>query len=196
MVKGGNGIDILVGGGLGRNKGQADVEGDARITVKGNSGLKALTEDAWIIAGGKCDYTSSSAAVGGNATVIFSDINSGVFKGTITGQGVKRSKDNNGGIYDKNSDDDFGYTDSVSGDSVLVFDNVQADFSGATIVEMDRIELSSGTELKLADLGGATAIKLTGNWTNLGTPSALTLTKAVEQDVTVDYSEAGTRRHM
>ena len=61
---------------------------------------------------------------------------------------------------------------------------------------MDRIELSSGTELKLADLGGATAIKLTGNWTNLGTPSALTLTKAVEQDVTVDYSEAGTRRHM
>ena len=191
VVKGGNGIDILVGGGLGRNKGQADVEGDARITVKGNSGLKALTEDAWIIAGGKCDYTSSSAAVGGNATVIFSDINSGVFKGTITGQGVKRSKDNNGGIYDKNSDDDFGYTDSVSGDSVLVFDNVQADFSGATIVEMDRIELTSGTKLKLADLGGATVIKLTGNWTNLGTPSALTFTNAVNvQGVTVDYSEA------
>ncbi|MCD7953395.1 MAG: SYNERG-CTERM sorting domain-containing protein [Synergistaceae bacterium] len=55
---------------------------------------------------------------------------------------------------------------------------------------MDRIELSSGTELKLADLGGATVIKLTGNWTNLGTPSALTLTKAVDKVSAIDVSEA------
>ena len=190
VVKGGNGIDIMVGGGLGRNKGQADVEGDTRITVKGNSGLKALTEEAWIIAGGKRDSTGSSAAVGGNATVIFSDINSGIFKGTITGQGVERDEnDKNKRIYDKNIADNFNYLDSVFGDSVLVFDNVRADFSGATIVEMDRIELTSGTELKLADLGGATAIELTGNWTNLGTPSALTLTKAVDKVPEVYFRE-------
>ena len=189
VVNGGRGIDTLVGGGLGRVGGKADVEGDARITVKGNSGLKALTEDVWIIAGGKRN-NDASAAVYGNATVIFSDIKDGVFKGTITGQGVN-STSTTGAIYDKIiAADTIDYTDSVSGDSVLVFDNVQADFSGATIVEMDRIELTSGTKLKLADLGGATVIKLTGNWTNLGTPSALTFTKAVEQDVTVDYSEA------
>ena len=195
VVKGGRGIDTLVGGGLGRCTndkkigGQADIEGDTRITVKGNSGLKALTEDAWIIAGGKRNnYGGGSAAVGGNATVTFSDIKDGVFKGTITGQGVN-STITGGGIYNKKIDaDTIDYTDSVSGDSVLVFDNVQADFSGATIVQMDRIELTSGTKLKLADLGGATAIKITGNWTNFGTPSVLTFDRAVE--VPVNFREA------
>ena len=116
----------MVGGGLGRNKGQADVEGDTKITVKGDNGLKALTEDVWIIAGGKRDYTGSRAAVGGNATVIFSDINGGIFKGTITGQELKETKKGGDGKpYDKNGADNFNYLDSVSGDSVLVFDNVR-----------------------------------------------------------------------
>ncbi|MFR5880056.1 MAG: hypothetical protein ACLUEQ_04195 [Cloacibacillus evryensis] len=42
------------------------------------------------------------------------------------------------------------YNDSVAGDSVLVFDNVKADFSGATIMEMDRVEIANGTELTLS----------------------------------------------
>ena len=194
IITGGSGIKYVFGGGMAWNcptsETQSVVRGGSNIDIVGDGGLSALTENSKIFVGGRRKTsTSAIASVEKNGTVTFSNITK-AYKGTISGQGTQSNNpaDSNDYIAD--------YTDSVSGDSVLVFDNVQADFSGATIVEMDRIELSSGTELKLADLGGATAIKLTGNWTNLGTPSALTLTKAVEQDVTVDYSKAGTRRHM
>ena len=185
-ITGGKGIRYVFGGGLAwrgtTSETQSVVRGGSNIDIVGDSGLSALTENSMIFAGGRRGTNSSAiASVEGGGNVTFKNITK-AYKGTISGQGTQSTSANGDYVAD--------YTNSVSGDSVLVFDNVQADFSGATIVEMDRIELSSGTELKLADLGGATAIKLTGNWTNFGTPSALTLTKAVEQDVTVDYSEA------
>ncbi len=186
-ITGGKGIRYVFGGGLAWNgttsETQSVVRGGSNIDIVGDGGLSALTENSMIFAGGRRMANSKAiASVEKNGTVTFRNITK-AYKGTISGQGTQSS-------YPTKNDYIADYTDSVSGDSVLVFDNVQADFSGATIVEMDRIELSSGTKLKLADLGGATVIKLTGNWTNLGTPSALTLTKAVEQDITVDYSEA------
>ncbi|WP_455595030.1 Ig-like domain-containing protein [Cloacibacillus porcorum] len=184
-ITGGSGIKYVFGGGMAWTKTTASgrqsvVRGNSNVSIVGDAGLSALDENAMIFAGGRRttgQEEGTIAVVNGDGIVTFKNITK-AYKGTISGQGT-------GSAYTVTE-----YTDSVSGDSVLVFDNVQADFSGATIVEMDRIELSSGTKLKLADLGGATAIKLTGNWTNLGTPLALTLTKAVEQDVTVDYSEA------
>ena len=149
-VKGGGGIDILVGGGLGRTGGNAGVEGNTNIAIIGDAGLKALSNDAWIIAGGK-RTGSGIAAVGGNAAISFANIEKGVFAGTITGQGVQREVvvPNKEFPYDKNTKDTFDYNDSVAGDSVLVFDNVKADFSSATIIEMDRVEIANGTELTL-----------------------------------------------
>ena len=177
-ITGGEGITCVCGGGLAWGESAMSiVKGNSNIEIIGDSGLSALSEDAKIFAGGKRGGGNATASIEKNGIIKFKDITQ-AYKGTINGQGETIENENTS------------YNDSVSGDSVLVFDDVQADFSGATIVEMDRIELTSGTELKLADLGGATVIKLTGNWTNLGTPSALTFTKAVEQEVTVDYSEA------
>lgn len=179
-VKGG-GIDILVGGGLGRVGGNAGVEGNTNIAIIGDAGLKALTKDAWIIAGGKLHeetgnaISTSSAAVSGDATITFANIEKGVFAGKITGQGVQRTVEKK--PYDKNEDNDtFNYTTSVAGDSVLVFDNVKADFSGATIMEMDRVEIANGTELTLSSLGAAKELKLTGDWAGKGTVTAVSVT--------------------
>ena len=185
-VKGGGGIDLLVGGGLGRAGGNADVEGNTNIAIIGDAGLKALTKDAWIIAGGK-RTGSGSAAVGGNATITFADIEKGVFAGNITGQGILR--DDNDKPYDKNDNDAF-YTTSVLGDSVLVFDNVKADFSDAKIKEMDRVEIANGTELTLSSLGGAKELKLTGAWSSTGKLTPMKFSNAAPSDVTIDTSEA------
>lgn len=190
-TEGGKGIRYVFGGGLAWNstssETQSVIHGGSNIDIVGDSGLSALTENSMIFAGGRRPASSEAiVSVEKNGTVTFKDITK-AYKGTVSGQGTQSSSSNGDYIADYTDAD---YTDSVSGDSVLVFDNVQADFSGATIVEMDRIELSSGTELKLADLGGATVIKLTGNWTNLGTPSALTLTKAVDKVSAIDVSEA------
>lgn len=92
----------------------------------------------------------ATASIEKNGIIIFKDITQ-AYRGTINVQGET--------IENK----DTSYNDSVSGDSVLVFDNVKADFSGAEIKEMDRLELANGTELKLTDLGGAKTIKLTGD---------------------------------
>lgn len=190
-VKGGGGIAILVGGGLGRVDGNAGVEGNTNIAIIGDAGLKALTKDAWIIAGGK-RTGSGIAAVGGNAAISFANIEKGVFAGTITGQGVQREvvDPNNERPYDKNEDNDtFDYTTSVAGDSVLVFDNVKADFSGATIMEMDRVEIANGTELTLSSLGGAKELKLTGDWAGKGTVTAVSVTTKVD-NIEIDDDEA------
>ena len=197
-VKGGGGIDILVGGGLGRTGGNAGVEGNTNIAIIGDAGLKALTKDAWIIAGGKLAGTGGSAAVGGNAAISFANIEKGVFAGTITGQGVQRKVADPTKFefpYDKHTNDTldyndtFNYNDSVSGDSVLVFDNVKADFSGATIMEMDRVEIANGTELTLSSLGGAKELKLTGDWAGKGTVTAVSVTTKVD-NIEIDDDEA------
>lgn len=185
-VKGGGGIDLLVGGGLGRAGGKADVEGNTSIAIIGDAGLKALTKDAWIIAGGKLAGTGGSAAVGGNATVTFADIEKGVFAGNITGQGILR--DDNDKPYDKN--EGAFYTTSVLGDSVLVFDNVKADFSDAKIKEMDRVEIANGTELTLSNLGAAKELKLTGDWAGKGTVTAVSVTTMNAHDINIDDDEA------
>ena len=186
-VKGGGGIDILVGGGLGRVGGNAGVEGNTSIAIIGDAGLKALTKDAWIIAGGKLAGTGGSAAVGGNAAISFADIEKGVFAGKITGQGVQRGDDDK--RYDKNTKDTFDYNDSVAGDSVLVFDNVKADFSGAEIMKMDRVEIANGTELTLSSLGGAKELKLTGDWAGKGTVTAVSV-KTNGYNIEIDDDEA------
>lgn len=186
-VKGGGGIDILVGGGLGRVGGNAGVEGNTSIAIIGDAGLKALTKDAWIIAGGKLAGTGGSAAVGGNAAISFADIEKGVFAGKITGQGVQRGDDDK--RYDKNTKDTFDYNDSVAGDSVLVFDNVKADFSGAEIMKMDRVEIANGTELTLSSLGGAKELKLTGDWAGKGTVTAVSV-KTNGDNIEIDDDEA------
>lgn len=188
-VKGGGGIDILVGGGLGRVGGNAGVEGNTNIAIIGDAGLKALSNDAWIIAGGKRSG-SGIAAVGGNAAISFADIEKGVFAGTITGQGVQRKVvENPEGPYDKNTNDTLDYNDSVLGDSVLVFDNVKADFSGAEIMEMDRVEIANGTELTLSSLGGAKELKLTGDWAGKGTVTAVSV-KTNGDNIEIDDDEA------
>lgn len=189
-VKGGGGIDILVGGGLGRTGGKADVEGNTNIAIIGDAGLKALTKDAWIIAGGKLHEetgSTSSAAVSGDATITFANIEKGVFAGKITGQGVQRTVDKK--PYDKNTNDTFDYTTSVLGDSALVFDNVKADFSGAEIMEMDRVEIANGTELTLSSLGGAKELKLTGDWAGKGTVTAVSV-KMNDPNINIDDDEA------
>lgn len=190
-VKGGGGIDILVGGGLGRTGGNAGVEGNTNIAIIGDAGLKALSNDAWIIAGGK-RTGSGIAAVGGNAAISFANIEKGVFAGTITGQGVQREVvvPNKEFPYDKNTKDTFDYNDSVAGDSVLVFDNVKADFSSATIIEMDRVEIANGTELTLSSLGGAKELKLTGDWAGKGTVTAVSVTTMNVHDINIDDDEA------
>ena len=197
-VKGGGGIDILVGGGLGRVGGNAGVEGNTNIAIIGDAGLKALTKDAWIIAGGKLAGTGGSAAVGGNAAISFANIEKGVFAGTITGQGVQRKVADPTKFefpYDKHTNDTldyndtFNYTTSVLGDSVLVFDNVKADFSGATIMEMDRVEIANGTELTLSSLGGAKELKLTGDWAGKGTVTAVSVTGDAS-GINIDDDEA------
>ncbi|WP_303322719.1 hypothetical protein, partial [Cloacibacillus evryensis] len=197
-VKGGGGIDILVGGGLGRTGGKADVEGNTNIAIIGDAGLKALTKDAWIIAGGKLAGTGGSAAVGGNAAISFANIEKGVFAGTITGQGVQRKVADPTKYefpYDKHTNDTldyndtFNYNDSVAGDSVLVFDNVKADFSGATIMEMDRVEIANGTELTLSSLGAAKELKLTGDWAGKGTVTAVSV-KTNGYNIEIDDDEA------
>ena len=161
------------------------------IQIQGNEGIAAFTDTGEIYAGCRRgsdvigDGGTAQAIVGKNGIITFKDITlyPKDMELKISGQGRHTKR------LDKDNYESISF-DSVKGDSVLVFDNVQADFSGATIVEMDRIELANGTKLKLADLGGATAIKLTGNWTNLGTPSALTFTKAVDKVPEVDFSEA------
>ena len=192
-VKGGGGIDLLVGGGLGRAGGNADVEGNTNIAIIGDAGLKALTKDAWIIAGGKLDeetgnaISTSSAAVSGDATITFANIEKGVFAGKITGQGVQRTVEKK--PYDKNTNDTFDYTTSVAGASVLVFDNVKADFSGAKIKEMDRVEIANGTELTLSNLGAAKELKLTGDWAGKGTVTAVSV-KTNGDNIEIDDDEA------
>ncbi len=192
-VKGGGGIDILVGGGLSRAGGNAGVEGNTSIAIIGDAGLKALTKDAWIIAGGKLDeetgnaISTSSAAVSGDATITFANIEKGVFAGKITGQGVQRTVEKK--PYDKNTNDTFDYTTSVAGASVLVFDNVKADFSGAKIKEMDRVEIANGTELTLSNLGAAKELKLTGDWAGKGTVTAVSV-KTNGDNIEIDDDEA------
>ena len=192
-VKGGGGIDILVGGGLSRAGGNAGVEGNTSIAIIGDAGLKAPTKDAWIIAGGKLDeetgnaISTSSAAVSGDATITFANIEKGVFAGKITGQGVQRTVEKK--PYDKNTNDTFDYTTSVAGASVLVFDNVKADFSGAKIKEMDRVEIANGTELTLSNLGAAKELKLTGDWAGKGTVTAVSV-KTNGDNIEIDDDEA------
>ncbi|MCC8057476.1 Ig-like domain-containing protein [Cloacibacillus sp.] len=185
-ITGGKGIRYVFGGGLAWNsttsETQSVIHGGSNIDIVSDSGLSALTENSMIFAGGRRPVSSEAiVSVEKNGTVTFKDITK-AYKGTVSRQGTQSSSSNGDYVAD--------YNDSVSGDSVLVFDNVQADFSGATIVEMDRIELTNGTKLKLADLGGATVIKLTGNWTNFGTPSVLTFDSALENVPVVDVSEA------
>ena len=180
-ITGGSGVKYIFGGGMAWTGGTANgrqsvVRGNSNIGIVGDAGLSALDEKAMIFAGGRRTTGQDTiATVNGNGIVTFKNITK-AYKGTVSGQGTNSAYATDG------------YNDSVSGDSVLVFDNVKADFSGATIIEMDRIELAPGTELKLADLGGATAIKLTGNWTNFGAPTVLTFKSAV--NVPVDFSEA------
>ena len=180
-ITGGSGVKYIFGGGMAWTNGtakdrQSVVRGNSNIGIVGDAGLSALDEKAMIFAGGRrATDQNTIATVNGNGIVTFKNITK-AYKGTVSGQGTNSAYATDG------------YNDSVSGDSVLVFDNVKADFSGATIIEMDRIELAPGTELKLADLGGATAIKLTGNWTNFGAPTVLTFKSAVS--VPVDFSEA------
>lgn len=197
-IKGGHGIKFIYGGGQAWNNNSnidfsttqvSNVLGNTMIQIQGNEGIAAIADTGEIYAGCRRgsdvigDGGTAQAIVGKNGIITFKDITlyPKDMKLKISGQG-RHTKRLDTGNYESIS------FDSVSGDSVLVFDNVKADFSGATIIEMDRIELAPGTELKLADLGGATAIKLTGNWTNFGAPTVLTFKSAVS--VPVDFSEA------
>ena len=197
-IKGGHGIKFIYGGGQAWNNNRttdfsstqvSNVLGNAMIQIQGDKGIAAFSDKGEIYAGCRRgsdvigDGGTAQATVGKDGIITFKDITlvPPTMKLHISGQG-RHTKRLNNDNYESAS------YDSVLGDSVLVFDNVKADFSGATIIEMDRIELAPGTELKLANLGGATAIKLTGNWTNFGAPSVLTFKSAV--NVPVDFSEA------
>ena len=176
-ITGGEGITCVCGGGLAWGESAMSiVKGNSNIEIIGDSGLSALSEDAKIFAGGKRGGGNATASIERNGIIKFKDITQ-AYKGTINGQGETIENENTS------------YTDSVSGDSVLVFDNVKADFSGATIVEMDRIELANGTELKLANLGGAKTLKLTGDWAGKGTFTALTVADQAA-DLVIDDDEA------
>ncbi|MEG1912134.1 MAG: Synerg-CTERM sorting domain-containing protein [Cloacibacillus sp.] len=168
-VTGGKNIKYIFGGGMSWNGKTAATEsivkGNSNITLLGNNGLAALSPDAMIFAGGrKGNESAALATVQGDAFITFKDINDAAFKGHLSGQGTN-------GDYKID-----GYTDSVLGDSNLVFDNVSADFSQAEIKNFDVITLTPGTQVKLGkiELTPGLTIKLTGDWAGRGTVTVLT----------------------
>lgn len=183
-VSGGRGLNYVFGGGMawgGKTTGtESIVKGNSYITFSGNSGIAALSNSAKVFAGGRAQYPASAVAkVEGNAYVTFKNITSTTFAGTLSGQGT------DGGY---NID---GYTDSVSGDSFLILDNVKADFSGVTIKHFDALELTPETDVKV---DGAkfdttnTKIKLTGNYT--ADTTLLTFSAGAPVALDIDYSKA------
>lgn len=168
-VTGGKNIKYIFGGGMSWNgttaNTQSIVKGNSNIAILGNNGLAALSPDAMIFTGGRRGNKSAAlATVQGDAFVTFKNINDAAFKGHLSGQGTN-------GDYKID-----GYTDSVQGDSNLVFDNVSADFSQAEIKNFDVITLTPGTQVKLGkiELTPGLTIKLTGDWAGRGTVTVLT----------------------
>lgn len=185
IVYGGKGIKYLFGGGMvwrGTSSAtESVVRGSSNIIISGSGGLSALADDAVIFAGGRLyNGSAGSATVENGAFITFKDIENGNFSGSISGQGTNS---------DYTLDD---YTTSVSGDSTLIFDNVSADMSKATIKHIDTLQLAAGkTTVKLGDLScsGITKISLTGNWAGCGTVTAFTCT-VLPSEIEIEDTQA------
>ena len=145
------------------------VRGNASVNIIGDDGLAAITAPVKIFAG--ADPAKTNSGVGGNAIVNFENI-------TKTPDGFKGFELNGGKSV-------------TSGDSVLVFNTVKADFSQVTIKEFDRVEVDPNSEISGLSKAAfdADTIKLTGNWNNLGKASPLKFTDDASA-VKIDASEA------
>ncbi|WP_303322804.1 Ig-like domain-containing protein [Cloacibacillus evryensis] len=145
------------------------VRGNASVNIIGDDGLAAITAPVKIFAG--ADPAKTNSGVGGNATVNFENI-------TKTPDGFKGFELNGGKSV-------------TSGDSVIVFNTVKADFSQVTIKEFDRMEVDPNSEISGLSKAAfdADTIKLTGNWNNLGKASPLKFTDDASA-VKIDASEA------
>lgn len=132
------------------------VSGDASVNIIGDDGLAAITAPVKIFAG--ADPAKTNSGVGGNAAVNFMNIT----KTPAAFEGFEL----NGG------------KSVTSGDSVLVFNTVKADFSKVTIASFDRVEVDPNSEISGLSKTAfdADIIKLTGNWNNLGKASPLKFT--------------------
>ena len=132
------------------------VSGDASVSIIGDDGLAAITAPVKIFAG--ADPAKTNSGVGGNAAVNFVNI-------TKTPAEFKGFELNGGKSV-------------TSGDSVLVFNMVKADFSKVTIASFDRVEVDPNSEISGLSKAAfdADTIKLTGNWNNFGEASPLKFT--------------------
>ena len=132
------------------------VSGDASVNIIGDDGLAAITAPVKIFAG--ADPAKTNSGVGGNAAVNFVNI-------TKTPAEFKGFELNGGKSV-------------TSGDSVLVFNMVKADFSKVTITSFDRVEVDPNSEISGLSKAAfdADTIKLTGNWNNFGEASPLKFT--------------------
>ena len=187
-ITGGKDIAYLFAGGeAAANNAISNVSGDTNITIsgKGASAFKSSPGNVIIGVGGVCRASGNGAQalVGGNGTVTFKDITDPLFNGAVTGLGAIWNTS-----YVLDLSDSWQYK-SVLGTTTFVLDNVKGEFNGS-IVSFDVVEVKPGTivsGLTPAKFDAGT-IKLTGNWTNFGTPAVLTFKSAV--NVPVDFSEA------
>ena len=145
------------------------VRGNASVNIIGDDGFAAITAPVKIFAG--ADPAKTNSGVGCNATVNFENI-------TKTPDGFKGFELNGGKSV-------------TSGDSVLVFNTVKADFSQVTIKEFNRVEVDPNSEISGLSKAvfDADTIKLTGNWNNLGKAAPLKFTDDASA-VKIDASEA------
>ncbi|MCD8163594.1 MAG: Ig-like domain-containing protein [Synergistaceae bacterium] len=144
------------------------VSGDASVNIIGDDGLAAITAPVKIFAG--ADPAKTNSGVGGNAAVNFVNI-------TKTPAEFKGFELNGGKSV-------------TSGDSVLVFNTVKADFSKVTIASFDRVEVDPNSEISGLSKAAfdADIIKLTGNWNNLGNATPL---KFTDDASTVEIDTSG-----
>ncbi len=166
MVQGGSSVSIyggtipanIYGGPFASNSSvkSSVVSGDASVNIIGDDGLAAITAPVKIFAG--ADPAKTNSGVSGNAAVNFVNI-------TKTPAEFKGFELNGGKSV-------------TSGDSVLVFNTVKADFSKVTIASFDRVEVDPNSEISGLSKAAfdADTIKLTGNWNNLGKASPLKFT--------------------
>ena len=186
-IKGGSVYgDILGGMWLYGGKAKGQIDGNVEILVDGNSGLAALKnrkdgqpDVVRTIHLGNWYGPDTTGNIKGTGTLIFKNISSGLetMDRILYGEGRTSPWT------------EYGVKECIDGTTTLVFDNVQGAFNGS-IVSFDVFEATPGTKVtgltpEKFDVG---KIKITGNWTNFGTPSVLTFDRAVE--VPVDFREA------
>ncbi len=172
-------VEILILGDAGINAISGDVCSGDRTTVIGKSGLFAGS----LYRGTMNCIDMDQSKTSGTGKIILKNISDlSPLEGILSGQGYLM-QNAYGPVADGSTQK------SVLGTTTLVFDNVQGVFNGS-VVSFDVIEATPGTKVTGIDPAkfDAGTIKLTGNWTNFGTPAVLAFKSAV--NVPVDFSEA------